>query len=837
MDITTNRRPLKPDHSALYKRVNGVTYFKLKSEFDGDYTKNCGLLAEELDENFYFLRGYDIEDVRLIDEGKIMITRVDKGYKPIVIDLNEEMKKVKIDLDRRTGTLIITYPDGTKDFVGGFAVDGMSVRVATDDTIDGCGTIFNPLRVSPTELTGTFAPATDYVDISENGNIMPNASGHGRGYRIVTKEKIDHFGRLYGFDAVEKINNELKETGSEWRVPSKNDWDDLLNAMECKDDRNHDSLKSRWLGKVAGVVLKSTDFWKEYDNDDNISPVPTEGKDLRGLTIYPLGMTPDRNEVLMANDYDAEGYKKLAGMWTSTRSPEGNAFVKLFAYNHADVDQDTYGRGAKFSIRLVKDYHFDNYNEIETILGLPYPCELVRGLHGDYPYIKIWTKINLYTNEYGGVVSKQWSAATAQERREHICYFVNEWDGKQWDKKLLEDGDSVVIADYPTASGSVTWHEWRVIDGELVDTVKDIMDEFEEHLTDLGEAISGLSAATKEEIDRAIAAESELNRKIEEEEDRAMSAESALNAAIEAEEDRAIAVETALNEKIQKEIDRAISADTALNEALQAEKDRAIAAESALNAAIEAEEDRAMSAETALNDRLQAEIDRAVSADTALNEALQAEKDRAIAAESELNKKIEDNKDWAEENFTQLNDKLQKEIDRAVSADTALNEALQEEKDRAIAAESALNAAIEAEEDRAMSAETALNEALQEEKDRAIAAESELNAAIEAEEDRAMSAETALNEALQAEKDRAIAAESELNRKIEEEKDRAIAAESELNEKIEAEEDERIANDYIPGQYVLSGDSAVEMVIPTYGESVDDIKIRVSDDFFNFGTF
>ena len=29
-----------------YKTIDGVTYFKLRSDFEGDYTKNCGLLGE-----------------------------------------------------------------------------------------------------------------------------------------------------------------------------------------------------------------------------------------------------------------------------------------------------------------------------------------------------------------------------------------------------------------------------------------------------------------------------------------------------------------------------------------------------------------------------------------------------------------------------------------------------------------------------------------------------------------------------------------------------------------------------------------------------------------------
>ena len=57
MALKETLTPLKATNNATYKTVEGVTYFKLKSEFEGDYTKHCGLLGEEIDENFYFLRG------------------------------------------------------------------------------------------------------------------------------------------------------------------------------------------------------------------------------------------------------------------------------------------------------------------------------------------------------------------------------------------------------------------------------------------------------------------------------------------------------------------------------------------------------------------------------------------------------------------------------------------------------------------------------------------------------------------------------------------------------------------------------------------------------------
>jgi uncharacterized protein (TIGR02145 family) len=307
-------------------------------------------------------------------------------------------------------------------------------------------------------------------------------AGKGKGYRIVTKEKIDNFGCLYPWKAVGMIQKALTENKSQWRVPTKEDWDELLNAMETNPQaRNHDSLSNKWLGEVAGSALKTNNMWRKYET--SLKEIPVEGQDVVGLTVYPLGIGPDRNEILNDDNADIEGFTKLAGMWTNTTDNTGNAYVKIFGYNSAQVDQDTYGEGARMSIRLVKDYKYSNYNEIESILGLPYPTELVYGICDDMPYVKIWTKINVYDSSpgLGGIRSNEWNVVTDSDRGVKIVYFINEWDGVSWHKKVLTDGDSVVIKDY----NEKPYHEWRVIGEELIDTVDSIMKEFEETLNEL----------------------------------------------------------------------------------------------------------------------------------------------------------------------------------------------------------------------------------------------------------------------------------------------------------------------------------------------------------------
>ena len=492
MALEKQQTPLMAHNSAVYKTVDGVTYFKLKSEFEGDYTKHCGLLGEEIDENFYFLRGYDIESVRVDENRNLIIERVDKDYAPIVVKIGEELGNPDFKFDSNEGTLTVIFPDGTINKMEGFLVEGKDIRIATDSTFNGNGTMYNPLRLSPTEKTGTFAPANEYFDLTE-GQTFPE--GKGKGYRIVTKELIDNFGCLYPFSAVQSIQKALNDSNSQWRIPTKKDWDELLNACECNESRNHAKASSEWLGKDASVALKSFNLWNEETNNSGDS---VKGQDILGLSIYPLGITPDRNEILNAKDSDAEGFGRIAGMWTSTLNDEGNAYVKIFGFNEGRVRQDTYGTGAKMSIRLVKDYTYSNYNEIENILGFPYPTKLVYGPKEDCPYVKIWTQINFYSEPQAlkGIRSDEWNVVTDSDKGVKVVYFINEWDGVKWHKKPLENGDSIIIVE----RNGRPYHEWRIIENELIDTAESLVEEFEKDFAEVKENIAELSATTKELI-------------------------------------------------------------------------------------------------------------------------------------------------------------------------------------------------------------------------------------------------------------------------------------------------------------------------------------------------
>jgi uncharacterized protein (TIGR02145 family) len=731
MSINVKETPLKASNTALYKSVDGVTYFKLKSEFSGDYTKNCGLLGEEIDENFYFLRGYDIESVDVDENRNLIINRVDKDYKPIVVKIGEELGQPKFEFKKEDGTIVITFPDGSISTMDGFLVEGKDIRIATDSTLSGDGTIFNPMRIADVETTGTFAPVNEYFDLTD-GSSMPD--GIGKGYRIITKEKIDNFGRLYPFKDVLTIQKKLKEVNSPWRIPSKQDWDELLNAFECAEHRNHSANTCTWLGEKAGAALKSTNMWMEYPELPN--EILTDGQDIVAMSIYPLGLTPDRNEILNDKDSDAEGFSQIAGMWTSSVNNEGNAYVKLFGYNSAKVDQDTYGEGARMSIRLCKDYSYSNYNKIETILGLPYPTELVYGNNEDYPYVKIWTKINAYFDGdlLNGIVSDQWSEVTDSDKGVKIVYFINEWDGFEWHKKPMTEGDSVVILDYIDAP----YHEWRLVDGILIDTIQGIKAEFASELERIDGRIDDEITARKEEDIKLAKEIFDVDQRVKEE------------------------------AKVREQTDIDLKNDIR-NEVKWREK-----------------EDKKLSEEIdSVRKELRQEVTNRIEDDSKLAQSIAEEVSNRIEADKKLQANIDEEIKNREESDNKILENLQNEINRVESL------IADEEKAR-----------IEGDEILARKLENEV-------KDREAAIENEKKERIEQ--------------------------DNKLQANINDEINARELGDKNLQANIDAESKSRQDNDITPDTYTLKSNET--MILPTNGEDIDDVKINISDDFFNFGTF
>lgn len=499
--------------------MKGLYFYKLISKYSEDVTKNCKLTVNEIDSNFYTLKEADIISGEYDAETmSLILTRV--GGEKIVVDLSglaEGLtRNLSIDYDSREGTIIFRY-NGNEVIVDGLITEdnidnNLLSRVYTDSTLIGDGTPSSPLGVNPLERTGFFTPTSGYIDITAGGELP---SGATLGERYVVKNYASEGGYLYPFCGVKKMDEDLE--GTDWRVPTKSDWDSMLNAIEpCERDKNHTNNFPSELGYLAGKYLKSASIIKNVNGEDtrvwedsdvlftggcdceedetccgkyhpNRKGVEPAGVDKYGMKILGVGYSEYGNEI--------DFLRKRSGFWTTTPygsdSESCRIYIKRFDYDTPMVIQEVVSKNALYSVRLVKDYDGSNYHEIETINGIAYKTALIPSETADTGYA-IWITENVsFTNSEYMPREVEWPAFGE-------AYYIYEWDGEKWTIKELSNGDTVVINtaykdtatnkvyssyDEAIADGAdpdniqvVSGVEFRLVDGVIVAVYNDIYD-------------------------------------------------------------------------------------------------------------------------------------------------------------------------------------------------------------------------------------------------------------------------------------------------------------------------------------------------------------------------
>ena len=668
--------------------LSGVTYFKLRSDIPGDYTKNCGLLGDEIDKNFYFLRSTDIKTGYTVDENNrkyLVLERINCG-KDVKIDITDE-DSYNHNFRVEDGYIYVRYPGGEEDPIRDgngqigdgnpvrFLVEGEDVRIVTDASINGDGSYKNPIGLDLAYHTGTYAPADFFADLTccgETINQFEDKIGHG--HAIVTKENASRFGALYTYWQAKKLNEALEKEGRGWRLPTKEDWAMLLNWAEEEDKyRNHDTDRSGNLGCVAGSRLKSTVLWDGKTNRDDF-----------GFSIYPVGICPENFNTREPEDYGFTGLYKTSIFWTSSEK-DGEVYVRKFSYGHNDVYQGTESPACRFSIRLVRDIKEDfDIAESAEILGKYVPTILTTDGKQQWTDINIdlteyedynpkevtvpdaWKDINTNvsavsyyvlcatTEGYDYFFINDWDVpstatpVTVEEIPEnptadsdpyikyeymiHIDmvteakFYYNAWDGNRWHKKVMREGESVVLigedadtscdtAATPYVTSANTNHEWRVFFNpqtgldELIDTVEALKREFAKELNEINDKISGLTDDLAS-LSGTVA-------------DIAEDFESGLTSAF-----------TAI-EELREGLDEEISARTIADEELRG-------AIESLDVALSAETAERIAADEELWDALSAETAERIAADEELLEGLSAETSERIAADENLQEQIDE---------------------------------------------------------------------------------------------------------------------------------------------------------------------------------------------------
>ena len=612
--------------------MKGLYYYKLESPYPEDVTKNCKLTVNEIDSNFVTLKDMDIKSARVSEGDNTIILERNNGD-DITVDMNpligNSAKDLNFNYDSTNGTITIVYNNNTLVIDGLVTKDNVDGTILTsvhsNSTLVGDGTTKSPLSISPIEQTSMFKGVERLYDLTSSVNpCLPHPANLKKGDRFITYENVSDYGYLYDFRAVKRIQEDLRNG---WRIPTKQDWDGMLNAIEpCDEFRNHDSIMgNQVLGKFAGKLLKTKDKWDkvtpcppyhdcECHNDENhvctcnseetfdldYSDCLKEDKDIKsccpqptpkpispdGIDAYGFGAVPSGyGDGCQLMDY----FGKRGVYWTSSMSHVTDVYVKRFDYNKTGVIQLIESPQSLFSLRLVKDYDGSNHKDVETINGMSYPTVLMPSKTAPSGFA-IWTAINVaFKNErYRPCEPNQGFDVTYQPK-----YFINEWTGFDFIRKEMNEGDSVVIFNNPDGRYSV---KYRIVNGVLVDESKMIFNDVIVSITPKLEEIVNKISSLEIRVDKA-------EDNIESHSNSITNLENNLAKEI---SDRQYA-DSVLNEKLNDEIEERKKADDELKESIEEEASNREQADVQIWSAISAETEKRISGDEELKQLINSE--------------------------------------------------------------------------------------------------------------------------------------------------------------------------------------------------------------------------------------
>lgn len=683
--------------------MKGLYFYKLNSPYSEDVTKNCKLTINEIDSNFLSLKDEDIASAEFDKKSKSLVLTRNNGEQLIVdlsdvtYDLNvetscsaDEGASITISYDGADGNKTVTFDhivtvDNLRSVIG----SDLLTKVITDGTLKGDGTISSPLGLSGTEKSGMIAPVKGRLDLTKGGKLPEVAK---LGTRYITIEYVNDYGYLYNGEALAKITESLEKEGKGWRVPTKADFDVLLNSIEPCDYQNHNSAKCHIdLGLVAGKYLKTECGWLGEPDCECTSTAPMTGcsvqdqvssedtdyvegeqnieitdepnlnpESYQGVDKYGMGILPSGNAILDAfNRPQANYFKEKSFFWTSTHvhgDIDQDVYVKVFDWNKTTVSQAAECPSPYYSVRLVKDYDGSNYFDSEYIDGVLYKTIL-------FPKSRqVWLATNYAKNEgfetSGVPMITDVNNGEVLEKRKAL--FVNEWNGEYWEKRALNEGETVVVENpcFDSEGDQVRTVCW--LDQEGVKHCVDVTIP-KETQSNVEYRVYTTDGCNKELVNTDdIVVERIVNimtPMIEDERNERVKGDEQLWSALEQEAAARTEVDDQQWAAINQEAEARAEVDNQQWEAIKAEADARTEVDNQQWEAINQEIGRATAAEEALDAKINAEIERATKAEKALEDAILEEGAKREEEDAKLNKKIDD------------------EIERAKEAEKALHDA------------------------------------------------------------------------------------------------------------------------------------------------------------------
>lgn len=410
--------------------INGVIYYKQGKKYDGDVTKYCGLTGGEIDSNVFFLRGYDIKDITTDDVNNCLIINRVNGEKIIVENIKTTIDKDKTYYDSQNGILHLCIGD-TEHLIEGFYYDEKDIQIYTNSPLCGNGKSNSPLNIDKTVTLNQFVSANRLVDTTR-GEHLPLTEIPGT--YLITKEYMSPYGLLYNIDGVKEIEDILMSENSGWRIPTDEEWGEMLNAIEINSiDKTHISSSMGELGKYAGSILKeNVQTWRKTNNVSSVSDFMNY---FTGFKVYPSGnKTTSGNNSFGINTF----------FWTSSKINNSSFLTRSISYDKEGVERVTVNDEVFISLRLIRNYN-DSINTVEYINNVPVETILM-------PYVKmddnghiieegnkVWTShnVSIPLNMIGNCMDSDGDIETH--------FYINHWNGKSWDKYRLSESTRIVL--------------------------------------------------------------------------------------------------------------------------------------------------------------------------------------------------------------------------------------------------------------------------------------------------------------------------------------------------------------------------------------------------------